>query len=227
MSHGMRPDPAARLVLLSLGLLLASATFPGPCLGGHPPLPDRRLGIKTAPLWLLSRADIRADVGLDETQAAEAERVLDELLLQASALKGKVGPEVDAGRRAINEAEEEWLKTRLSDAQRKRLIEIDLQWEGASALVSRPIVADHIGLTLEQRASLTRAIAERNRRRAQGDDLRESEYQLFQHARTLLTPEQLKRWKAMLGRSFTLGLAGPPPPAPRSEARTPLKAGAD
>jgi hypothetical protein len=146
---------------------------------------------------------------------ADAERALDELVLQAAPLIGKRGPDVDARRRAINEAEEEWLKSRLSDAQRKRLVEIDLQWEGPSALISRPILADHIGLTPEQRAKLAQAIAERNRQRARGGDLRESEFQLFQQARTILTPEQRERWKAMLGRSFTLQRAGPPPPAPR------------
>jgi hypothetical protein len=214
MSQGMRPVPAARLVLLFLPLLFADAILPRPGFAGPPALPDDQLGIRHAPLLLLSRPDVRADLGLDAGQAGDAERALTELYLRATALKGKTGPEVLAGRRAIDEAEEEWLKTRLSDAQRKRLIEIDLQWEGPSALISRPIVADHIGLTAEQRAGLAEGIAERNRRRAQGGDLRESEYQLFQHARTILTPEQRERWKAMLGRSFTLQPAGSPAPAP-------------
>jgi hypothetical protein len=214
MSHGRRPVPAARLVLLVLSVSLATSILPRPGFADPPALPDDQLGIRHAPLLLLSRPDVRADLGLDQAQAAEAERALTDLYLRAAALKGKTGPEAVAGRRAIDEAGEAWFKTHLSDAQRKRLIEIDLQWEGPSALISRAIVADHLGLTAEQRASLARALAERNRRRAQGIDLRECEYQLFQQARTLLTPEQRERWKAMMGRSFTLKPAGSPAPAP-------------
>jgi hypothetical protein len=196
-------------------ITITITVFPGPCLGGPPPLPDQRLGIRTAPLLLLSRLDVRTEIGLDEAQTADAEKTLTKLYGQAATLKGKTGPEVLAGRRAIDEAAEDWIKTRLSPAQRKRLIEIDLQWEGPSALVRRPVVADHLGLTAEQRAQLTRAIAERDRRRAQGGDWRASEHQLAQQALAVLTPEQRERWRAMLGRHFTPQLAGTRAAPPR------------
>jgi hypothetical protein len=223
MSQGMRPVPAARLVLAALTLFLAGASLPRPGFAGPPPLPDYCLGMRIVPLLLLSRPDVRADVGLDEAQAADAERVMTELYLRAIALRGKKNdPEVLAARAAIDEAEERWLKSRLTDAQRKRLIEIDLQWEGPSALISRPIVADHVGLTPEQRASLTQAVADYHRRlppavriRSQMGDLLEGVNQLAQQARAQLTPEQRERWFAMLGRRFTPQLGAAVTMAPR------------
>jgi hypothetical protein len=210
MSHGTRLVPAAQLALpcLCLSLAIAIMILPATGFASPPPLPDNRLGLRQAPLLLLSRPDVRAEVGLDPSQAADAERALTDLYLKAAALKGKTGPEVLAGRRAIDEAEEEWLKTRLTEPQRKRLIEIDLQWEGPSALVSRPVVADHIGLTPDQRTRLTQAIAARNRQIAQGGDARESMPQLTQQTLSLLTPEQRDRWFAMLGHHFTPQMAG-------------------
>jgi hypothetical protein len=138
---------------------------------------------------------------------ADAERALAELLSRAAALVGKTGPNAVAGRRAIDEAQEQWLKTHLSDAQRKRLVEVDLQWEGASALISRPVVTDHIGLTPDQQERLKRAISERDQRLSKGENLFECESLLSRQTLTLLTPEQRTRWKAMLGRDFTPQLA--------------------
>jgi hypothetical protein len=217
MSHGTRLVPAAQLALpyFCLSLVIAIAILPATGFASPPPLPDNRLGLRQAPLLLLSRPDVRAEVGLDPSQAADAERALTDLYLKADALKGKTGPEVLAGRRAIDEAQEEWLKTRLTEPQRKRLIEIDLQWEGPSALVSRPVVADHIGLTPDQRARLTQAIAARNRQIAQGGDARESMPQLTQQTLSLLTPEQRDRWFAMLGHHFTPQMAGTGTTRPR------------
>jgi hypothetical protein len=206
MSHGQRLVPAARLAILSI--LIALDIAPGhSCLGGaFPSLPDSRLGYRQAPLLLLTRADIRTELGLSPEQVASAERALADLYPKVAALKGK-GPEAVPERRVIDEAQESWLATELSEAQRKRFIEIDLQWEGPSALKSRPVVADHLGLTPEQRAQLAGAIAERNRQRGAGGDVFECEKVLMGKVRALLTPEQLARWKAMLGHSFTPQLA--------------------
>jgi hypothetical protein len=217
MSQGWRPVPAARLAFrrgqLSRGLLrigwlcLLAGLGSGSSLAAPPSLPDSRLGIRTAPLLLLSRADVRADVGLDQAQIAEAGRALEELYAQAAELKGLSGPEVLARKKSIDEAEQQWLQTKLTEAQRKRLIEIDLQWEGPSALIHRPVLADHLHLTQEQRTSLTAAVADCRRRRQQGGDVHECERRLFEQTRALLTPEQLERWRAMLGRP--LNRSGP------------------
>jgi hypothetical protein len=212
MSQGKRPARAARLVHCTiLALVVSSSPFPptaavladGPPAAPSatpPPLPDDRLGIRTAPLYLLSRPDVRAEVGLDASQAEDAGRTLARLYQDATALRGKSGPEILAGRRAIDEAERSWIATRLNEPQRRRLIEIDLQWEGPSALISRPVVADHLGLSPEQRSRLTKAIAERDGRRAQGEGGRTAEQHLAEQALALLSREQRTRWRAMLGR---------------------------
>jgi hypothetical protein len=205
MSQGTRLVPAAQLALLCL--FLATAIDPKPGFAGPPSLPDSRLGLRQAPLLLLSRPDVRADVGLDPSQAADAERMLTDLYVKAAALRGKSGPEVLAGRRVIDEAGEEWLKTRLTEAQRKRLVEVDLQWEGPSARISRPVVADHIGLTPDQHARLAEAVNERKRQITEGADARESIPALTQLTLTLLTSEQRDRWFAMLGHHFSPQLA--------------------
>jgi hypothetical protein len=173
-------------------------------------LPDSRLGIRTAPLLLLSRSDVRADVRLDAEQTADAERTLEKLYLQAEALKGKSGREALTGRRAIDQEMEHWLRNRLSEPQQKRLLEIDLQWEGPSALISRPVLGDHLRLTPEQRTRLGEAVAECNRRRQEGTHWLECERTLFQQTRDLLTPEQLRSWKAMLGPPFQRQVAATP-----------------
>ena len=128
------------------------------------------------------------------------------------ALKGQHGQEGHNRKRAIDEAGEHWLQTRLTEAQRKRFSQLDLQWEGASALIKRPVIADHLRLTPEQHALLSEAIAARDRRRAAGADHWEYERQLFEQTRALLTTEQQQRWRAMLGPpfAFTRQPANPP-----------------
>jgi hypothetical protein len=185
-------------LLLIAGLVLG----PTPGLAGPPPLTDDRLGIPTAPLLLLSRPDVRAEIGLDAARSADADKTLSELYQHALALKGQHGPDVENHKRAIDQAGEHWLQSKLSEAQRKRFNQIELQWEGPSALIHRPIIADALGLSHEQRARLSEAIAARNRRRALGADLWECERQLFEQTRALLTVEQRRRWRAMLGPPF-------------------------
>jgi hypothetical protein len=162
-------------------------------------LPDSQWGIRTAPLLFLTRPDVRADLKLDEGQTDDAVKTLIQLHGQASTLKGKSGPEAVAGRAAIDQAQEQWLKTRLSEAQRKRLIEIDLQWEGPAALISRPVVGEYLQLSPEQRDRVGDVVAECKRRRDAGESARVCVPRLFHETRALLTPEQAERWKTMLG----------------------------
>ena len=83
-------------------------------------------------------------------------------------LRGKTGDAVVAERRAIDEAQLEWLSNNLTGNQLERLRQIELQWEGVAAMLSRPMVASYLKLTPEQQQTLARIIAERNRLRAQG-----------------------------------------------------------
>src|SRR4051812_36210592 len=95
---------------------LAGASWPMPSRGAEP-LPDSRLGMRTAPLLLLSRADVQADLGMTREQVADADQAITTLYLKAKALRGKSGQEVIAARRAIDEEHQRWFESRLSEEQ--------------------------------------------------------------------------------------------------------------
>ena len=199
----------ARRALAAL-LLLSVAAIPASSLGDDAPLPDSRLGIRTVPLLLLSRPDVRADLGLNPAQTAEARRAISELHAKAAALRGKTGAEAIAARRAIDEEQRRRLEALLSPEQQDRLVQIDLQWEGPSALISRKMVAESLNLDDRQRATLAQAVSDRDRRRAQAPDRGGDERQLAEQALAILTEPQRARWKAMLGRPLVIPqLAGP------------------
>ena len=80
MSHGVTSFLATLLVSV---LTAESVTH------GEEPLPDERLGFRTAPLLLLSRPDVRADVGLNPKQTVEAEKAVADLFVRATALRGQ------------------------------------------------------------------------------------------------------------------------------------------
>ena len=199
----MRLDSPRRPLAPSLapgfGLWLGMILVPLTVLAGESGLPDSRLGIRTAPLLLLSRADVRADLAVDESQSAEAERAVADLQTRAAATRGQTGEPALAARRAIDEAQQVWIKGTLTESQAKRLVQLDLQWEGPSALVSRPILADALGLTPDQRATLTRAIAEHRERRRQAGGAPFEEEMLARKVLGVLTDPQREKWRLMLG----------------------------
>ncbi|MFO0907619.1 MAG: hypothetical protein U0794_04530 [Isosphaeraceae bacterium] len=194
----------------------ASRTVVGPV------LPDDRLGIRTAPLLLLSRGDVRADLQLNEQQAASAVKMIAELHARALALRARPmnDPAVAQGRKAVDDAQVHWIGTNLSTAQRDRLLQIDLQWEGPTAVVSRPLVAETLELTPEQRATIGTAVKEHLTARASGKATRADVRTLTQTVLNTLTPAQRERWKAMLGREFVLqSAAANPPSTPQPSVR--------
>src|SRR5205823_9179944 len=83
-------------------------------------------------------------------------------------LRGKTGHAVMTERRAIDEAQAEWLARNLSGNQLARLRQIELQWEGARAMLSRPTIAEYLKLTPEQRQMLVRTITQSNLQRNRG-----------------------------------------------------------
>ncbi|HWE40495.1 MAG TPA: hypothetical protein VG406_28365 [Isosphaeraceae bacterium] len=202
---------AARV--LGIGLL----ALPGPAsarAGGEFVVPDSALGTRVAPVLLLSRPDVREDLGLSPEQAVEAARIIAELRARAAALADRQGPEIVAARRDIDAAGLRWLDAGLTTKQRGRIDQLDLQWEGPAVLVTRPAVADALKLTAEQRRRLAEAVVRRNRRREQGDDLKQAEGELARQALGILKADQKSRWNAMLGRHFAVRLAS------RDAART-------
>ena len=79
--------------------------------------------------------------------------------------------------------------------QQARLAQLDLQWEGPSALVTRGGIAEALGLGPEQREALSRAVGRHRRPGLPPGD----EPGLARDALAILTPEQRNRWLALLG----------------------------
>lgn len=178
------------------------------CRAGTISLPDSHLGERTVPLLLLSRRDVQADLRMGPEQVGEAERMIATLYAKASQLKGKTGEKAVAARRAIDEEQQRWIDERMSEPQRIRLLQIDLQWEGASALISRPSMVHALGLTPEQLGSIKRFAGESRERRVRGDDPIQVQRQFATQTLEVLSESQRKSWKAMLGTPFQPQLAG-------------------
>ncbi len=87
------------------------------------------------------------------------------------------------------------------------LIQIDLQWEGHAAMVTRPLVAHHLGLTNEQLAAMKQALAARDAARVKGASPTSAEQTLAERAEPLLTPNQRLLWREMRGAPFVPQIA--------------------
>jgi hypothetical protein len=162
-------------------------------------------------LLLLSRPDVQADLRLEPAQITGAQIVTNELTRKALALRGKSGAEVIAERRAIDEAQADWLTKNLSGNQLARLRQIELQWEGASAMLSRPTVAEYLKLTPEQRQVLVRAISERNAQRARSRSIQSDQAVLNQRAQAVLSKTQQELWTNLVGTPCRFVLTSGPP----------------
>jgi hypothetical protein len=163
-------------------------------------LPEDRLGIRTAPILLLSRPEVRSDLRLSQSQAVDVERVITELYSKAAELKGGKGQEAVAARRIIDDAQQKWLSSNLTPEQIDRLAQIDLQWEGPPALLSRSNVRSILKLSDAQRTAIKAAIDRRNVERAAGKVRPGDEIALGKETLAILTPEQRDRWFRLLGR---------------------------
>jgi hypothetical protein len=168
-------------------------------MAGEWSLPDSRIGIRTAPLLLLSRPDVQADLRLEPVQISGIHDTINELTRRALALRGKTGPAVMTERRSIDEAQAEWLARNLSGNQLARLRQIELQWEGARAMLSRPTVADYLKLTLEQRQMLVRTFTHSNLQRNRGASTPHDEQAVNNAARSVLSKIQQELWANLLG----------------------------
>lgn len=214
MRRGEKIARSLRDVVVGFGLVLA--VFTGRVDAGDWSLPDGRMGIRTAPLLLLTRADVQSDLELGAAQVAAVHKTIDELSERAAALRGKTGAEVVAERRAIDDAQARWLTTNLSELQLNRLSQIDLQWEGSSALVSRPVVADMLKLSSAQVRQLTQLFADRHGRLLKDGFNPVEEAALRRQSLAILTNPQLQAWNGMLGErcAFVTAAASEPPADP-------------
>jgi hypothetical protein len=184
---------------------------------------DDRLGIRTSLLFLVIRADIQTDLALEPAQIAEFNREAPELYRKAMSLKGKKGPGAVTARRAIDEEEIRFLSDHLSPKQRERLEQIDLQWEGASALLGgRPFVDEYLGLTPEQQKQLAAVIAQaRAQRPGAGPWTYDEHLAITRKASAVLSEKQRHLWARYLGAPcrFVIATAQPATAAAGGEKR--------
>jgi len=199
-----------RIVGLGLGLVLAA--LPGRSVAGDWSLPDSRMGVRTAPLLLITRPDVQADLKLEAEQVASLHKTIDELSQRAQALRGKTGAEVVAERRAIDDAQGRWLTTNLKEEQISRLGQIDLQWEGSSALISRPGVIELLNLNPTQVRELTSLISERNAHLSKTGYNPAEESEARRKSLAVLTNPQLQAWNGLLGERCNFTTARPAEP---------------
>ncbi len=213
MRHGSTIVPA--------GLILAAALLGAG--GGQqaPPadwvaLTDARFGMPIAPIYLLMRPDVQHDLRLDSRQVAGAQDLVGRLVDRLLNLKQKAGhAAIKAEQREIDEQMAAWLRHGLSEAQFERLSQINLQWEGASAL-RREAIAGFLGLGEVQRLKVHHLLRERDQRWIKGT-LKPGEFDRFsREALGLLTPPQKEQWDSLLGPPcpFSIGQASGVPAHP-------------
>jgi hypothetical protein len=194
----------ALVPLIGLGILLS------PAMAGSWSLPDASRGTRVAPLFLLSRPEVREDLQLTPDVCKQVEKEIEDLFNKALALRGKTGPEAIAERKLVDEGQKNWLKDHLLPDQVDRLAQIDLRWEGPAAIATRPSVASSLYLSDEQKAALNRAVADRNTHREKTQDHHAAEQQLAQRVTLVLSEGQKQSWEKMLGRPLALKTAAAP-----------------
>jgi len=210
----MRQGSTVVTALITVGLTLAGFTQVARC--GEPL--DDRLGIRTVPIFLLTRSDVQADLKLDPNQISESHRAASALYYKALSLRGKAGGGVVAARRAVDEDQTRWLSTHLTPQQLERLGQIDLQWEGAAAMLNRPVVAEYLGLTREQQEKVARYIAEGRQQRARATWTSAEHVGLARKAISVLSDKQKDLWIHVLGPPCRFSIAAGPQAPPDQPA---------
>ncbi|MDW8051920.1 MAG: Spy/CpxP family protein refolding chaperone [Armatimonadota bacterium] len=200
----------AAMALVGVALAQAGA--------GQQPRPERegfgfggRMGRWGMAAMLLERADVQRELNLTEQQKAQLRQMREALRAAREELRN-LPPE--ERRQRMQELRQKYDPVNvLTEAQRKRLRELELQAMGPMAFLN-PEVADALKLTQEQRARL-RAIANEffNQMRQQfqaggfgqgqvAQQLRQAREQVEQRMLQVLTPQQLQQWQQMQGKPF-------------------------
>jgi hypothetical protein len=193
-------DQGRRFFAVVRVFLVAAVLFASPKAARCSEPLDDRLGVPTVPIFLLLRSDIQKDLELEPAQVAEVNRAAAVLQTKALSLKGKKGPGLLAARKEIDAEERNWMNTHLNPKQRERLAQVDLQWEGASALVNRPIVAEFLGINSEKQTEVARVVSEGAAIRARAGRLTYEEHiEVTRKAIALLSEKQRQQWAHVLG----------------------------
>ncbi len=220
MRHGLTVVPVG--LFLVVAAMMGAGEPGGPSSKGDPTL-DERYGMRIAPIYLLLRGDVQADLELNPHQVNGARTLVSRLVERLLRVKGMPEQAARAERWAIDDEMAGWIRHELAEAQQERLTQISLQWEGALAL-DRPAVAEYLELDQQQQAALKRLLVEGDQRRRQGSfDPAEIE-KLATRARAVLTAAQRQKWEAVLGTTCRFRFAGSPARAEGSAGDPRLKA---
>jgi hypothetical protein len=198
----MRPGLSASSAVWSAAVFLAAMGWCRVDRAQDVRLPRSRQGSRTAPILLLTRTDVQNELALSPERVAAARSLANELRREALALHGKTGDGILMARRAIDDRQTQWLNKNLSPSQLDRLHQLDLQWEGPVAFLSRPIIADYMRLAPEQRQAIAQVVADRAARHKQAQTPQESEDAFAELILAKLTDVQRARWFALQGKPF-------------------------
>ena len=201
MRHGMTMAPAGLVLVLAL---VAAGPENPPSEAG---MPDGHFGCRAAPILLLTRPDVQAELQLEPRQISGARNVIARLRQRGAGLKGKAGPEAVAERGRIDDEMIRWLTSTLKAEQLERLQEVIFQWEGAEAM-TRPHVATHLNLSIQQLNSIDPIVKQLEAERRTRGSLTPAEIGSYSNkAFAVLTPSQKESWGVLLGMPcrFTIG----------------------
>jgi hypothetical protein len=192
MRHGWK---IARSLII-MGVVLCGLTRHA--LGGEPT--DDRLGMRTVPILLLSRSDVQKDLNLGPKQSIECKQAALKFYDRAFRLKGRKDPGAQAARKAIDFETSAWLDKFLTPAQLERLDQIDLQWEGASAMLSRPFLDDSLNLTPQQKQQVAQCVEAGKAQRDREGWSYENHVNQTRMAISFLDDRQRSLWIGLIGR---------------------------
>jgi hypothetical protein len=201
----MRYGKTTARAIVALGLALVALSGAAP--GGE--ALDDRLGIRTVTLFLLLRADVQADLGLDSKQIAHCNRAARAFYERATKVRGRTGHGAEQARKEIDDQELRWLQAVLTPDQRARLEQIDLQWEGAGAMLSRPLLDESLELSPEQKQKVIQIVKAARAERGSGTWSYEQHTELTRQAIAVLNDRQKELWIHLLGHAcrFKIGQA--------------------
>ncbi|MDW8107340.1 MAG: Spy/CpxP family protein refolding chaperone [Armatimonadota bacterium] len=205
-----------------VGATIATVALVGVALAqagaGQPPRPERegfgfggRMARWGMAAMLLERADVQRELNLTEQQRNQIRQMREAMRAAREELRN-LPPE--ERRQRMQELRQKYDPVNvLTDAQKKRLRELELQAIGPMAFLN-PEVADELKLTQEQRSRLQAIVNEffsqmRQQFQAGGfgqgqaaQQLQQAREQMEQRMLQVLTPQQRQQWQQMQGKPF-------------------------
>lgn len=163
---------------------------------------------------LLQRADVQKELNITEDQRTKMRQAQEKRQAAMQELRNLSPEERQQKMQELMQSND--LTAALNDTQKKRLKELEYQWQGAMAL-NQAEVAQAVGLTQEQRtkiAGLQQQMGQTLRESMQGfqpgGDMTEVRKKMEElrdktekDIEAVLTPDQKQKWQALQGKPFT------------------------